>query len=148
MDEPSQSATPGAASQLAPVSVQSTPAHADRTAPDSAVPVIQPSKEENIRANTTPRDADTTIEVVLLIHGIRDFAEWEHKVSPILKEMPNKEVWALYYGRFDAVRFWFPIWTRDAPVRKLLWRIRAARIESTNAEIVGDRSQFRHLCNR
>jgi len=88
-----------------------------------------PRRESNAESQARPshstaNDKTTIKEVVLLIHGIRDFAEWQHKVSPILREIPEKEVWPLSYGRFDAVRFWFPIWTRDAPLNKLLWRIR------------------------
>jgi hypothetical protein len=79
---------------------------------------------------------DTTItEVVLLIHGIRDFAEWQDMVSTVLTEIPNIEVCPLKYGRFDAFRFWFPIWTRGAPVTKLLWRIREARDSFSNAKL-------------
>ena len=72
-------------------------------------------------------NASSTIqEVVLLIHGIRDFAEWQDMVATVLAEIPNIEVCPLKYGRFDAFRFWFPVWTRDSPVKNLLWRIRAA----------------------
>jgi hypothetical protein len=66
-------------------------------------------------------------EAVLLIHGIRDFAEWQHIVSSVLAEIPNINICPLKYGRFDAFRFWFPIWTREVPIKKLLWRIRAAQ---------------------
>jgi hypothetical protein len=84
-----------------------------------------------------PREpASSTIqEVVLLIHGIRDFAEWQHKVSPILKEISNKEVWPLSYGRFDALKFWFPLWTRRAPIRKILRRIRDAHARNPSAKL-------------
>jgi pimeloyl-ACP methyl ester carboxylesterase len=74
-----------------------------------------------------PNDKPNITEVVLLIHGIRDFAEWQDMVSTVLAEIPTTEICPLKYGRFDAFRFWFPIWTREAPVTKLLWRIRAAR---------------------
>jgi hypothetical protein len=35
----------------------------------------------------------------------------------------------------NAFRFWFPLWTRDAPVRNLLWRIRSARDRSSSAKM-------------
>jgi pimeloyl-ACP methyl ester carboxylesterase len=83
--------------------------------------------EEKIDADTSAKNGETTIkEVVLLIHGIRDFAEWEEMVSSILNEIPNIEIWPLKYGRFDALQFWFPIWTRRTPIKKLFWRIREA----------------------
>ena len=74
-------------------------------------------------------------EAVLLIHGIRDFAEWQDMVSNVLAEIPNTEIYPLKYGRFDAFRFWFPVWTREAPVRKLLWRIRSARDRFSTAKL-------------
>jgi pimeloyl-ACP methyl ester carboxylesterase len=79
--------------------------------------------EEVPTSNRTPN----VTEVVLLIHGIRDFAEWQDMVSTVLAEIPATEISPLKYGRFDAFRFWFPFWTREAPITKLLWRIRAAR---------------------
>jgi hypothetical protein len=48
-------------------------------------------------------------------------------VATVLSEIPNIEVCPLKYGRFDAFRFWFPLWTREAPVKNLLWRIRSAQ---------------------
>jgi pimeloyl-ACP methyl ester carboxylesterase len=77
----------------------------------------------------------TIEEVVLLIHGIRDFAEWQDVVAAVLSDIPNVEVCPLKYGRFDAFRFWFPIWTRDAPVKNLLWRIRSARDRFSTAKM-------------
>jgi hypothetical protein len=40
-------------------------------------------------------------------------------VSIILEEIPGTKVPPLSYGRFDAIRFWFPFGTREAPVKKL-----------------------------
>jgi GTPase SAR1 family protein/pimeloyl-ACP methyl ester carboxylesterase len=78
-------------------------------------------------APQAPTSPKTSIqEVVLLIHGIRDFAEWQDMVATVLSEIQNIEVCPLKYGRFDAFRFWFPLWTREAPVKNLLWRVRAA----------------------
>jgi hypothetical protein len=80
----------------------------------------------------------TIEEVVLLIHGIRDFAEWQDMVATVLSAIPNIEVCPLKYGRFDAFRFWFPLWTREAPVKNLLWRIRSAhdRFSPANMSVV------------
>jgi hypothetical protein len=66
-------------------------------------------------------------EAILLIHGIRDFAEWQSNVSDAFADVPNTRTIPLKYGRFDAFRFWFPFWTRRGPIDKLLWRIRDAR---------------------
>jgi hypothetical protein len=78
---------------------------------------------------------NTTEEVVLLIHGIRDFAEWQDLVAAVLSEIPNIKIFPLGYGRFDAFRFWFPFWTRETPVRKLLWKIREAREMYSRAKL-------------
>jgi hypothetical protein len=85
--------------------------------------------------NAAETDNADIKEVVLLVHGIRDFAEWEQKVSPILERIPYTRVPPLSYGRFDAFRFWFPIWTRETPVKKLLWRIRFARDKFPTAKL-------------
>jgi Leucine-rich repeat (LRR) protein len=62
-------------------------------------------------------DKSVLNEVMLLMHGIRDFGEWEQMVSSILEQIPGTKVPPLSYGRFDALRFSFPIWTREAPIK-------------------------------
>jgi hypothetical protein len=71
----------------------------------------------------------------LLIHGIRDFGEWQSMVSDALADLPDTRTIPLKYGRFDAFRFWFPFWTRRGPINKLLWRIRDARKQFPNSII-------------
>jgi hypothetical protein len=109
--------------------------------PKPAIVRTEPLKSSVGRQDTEGEERaaetdNTTIkEVVLLVHGIRDFAEWEQKVSPILERIPYTRVPPLSYGRFDAFRFWFPFWTREAPVKKLLWRIRSARDRFSTAKL-------------
>lgn len=105
-----ESSTPPAAG----LTTAANNSHTDYSAPVRDAPQISPK-------------TSTIQEVVLLIHGIRDFAEWQDMVATVLSEIPNIEICPLKYGRFDAFRFWFPIWTREAPVKNLLWRIRSAR---------------------
>jgi pimeloyl-ACP methyl ester carboxylesterase len=135
---PSQNSAPPAAGQLASANVESTTPAIDHSASDSAASVTRPFYAEP-RAKTgreiqAPDGEPTFQEAVLLIHGIRDFGEWEQMVSSILEE-PGTRVLPLSYGRFDAVRFWFPIWTRDAPVKKLLRRIRDAHVRFPKAKL-------------
>jgi hypothetical protein len=111
---PSQSNTPTVATPATPVDHASEPPLSGHS-----TLVGQAVLPKNGTPNVT--------EVVLLIHGIRDFAEWQDMVSTVLAEIPTTEISPLKYGRFDAFRFWFPFLTRQAPVTKLLWRIRAAR---------------------
>jgi hypothetical protein len=56
-------------------------------------------------------------------------------VSSILEETPGTRVPPLSYGRFDAIRFWFPFGTRKAPIKKLLRRIRDARVRFPKAKL-------------
>jgi hypothetical protein len=64
-------------------------------------------------------------EVVVLVHGIRTEAQWEEMVRNILQDPPRRVVVPLRYGKFDAVRFWFPLWTRSCQIRRILLRIQA-----------------------
>ena len=85
-------------------------------------------------------------------------------VATVLSEIPNIEVCPLKYGRFDALRFWFPIWTRDAttlhgrsldiPVVQDCQQVESLMAHSLRprqvfaGEDVRGRSQFWHLRNR
>jgi hypothetical protein len=64
-------------------------------------------------------------EVVVLIHGIRTEAPWEEMVRNILQDPPRRIVIPLRYGKFDALKFWFPLWTRSYQIRRILLRIQA-----------------------
>jgi hypothetical protein len=64
-------------------------------------------------------------EVVVLVHGIRTEAPWEEMVRDILEDSPRRVVVPLRYGRFDALRFWFPLWTRTREIRRILLRLQA-----------------------
>jgi hypothetical protein len=77
----------------------------------------------------------TISEAVLLVHGIRDFAEWQSIVSNALADLPRITIIPLKYGRFDALRFWCPLWTRRRPIKKLLWRMRDARTRSPTSKL-------------
>ena len=57
-----------------------------------------------------------TERVVILIHGIRTFANWQPMVTRVLEEIPGTRVVALQYGYFDAFRFWCPFFTRQFPI--------------------------------
>lgn len=97
---------------------------------------IEQLKTQRGSSQQAKSDAATaTKEVLLLIHGIRDFGEWEHMVADILEQTSGVKVHPLSYGRFDALRFWCPIWTRMLPIKKLLWRINAARSEYPSAKL-------------
>lgn len=57
-------------------------------------------------------DENRLEEVVFLIHGIRDRAQWQTRVQRILQEIPGVKVIPIKFGFLDGIRFWFPFWTR------------------------------------
>ena len=90
-------------------------------------PKVPPQKAVALNGNEKAAGSDVQQEVVLLIHGIRTQAEWQDMVADVLGQIPDALVWPLKYEFFDAVRFWFPLATRDRPIGEILWRIREAR---------------------
>ncbi len=65
-------------------------------------------------------------QIVLLIHGIRTQADWGPMVRSKLEIPGQVEVVPIKYGYFDALRFWFPFWTRHRPVEHVYTQIRVA----------------------
>lgn len=80
-------------------------------------------------ASGKPRPAikpSPSLQVVILIHGIRTEAEWAPMVQSML-EVPGKiKVIPIKYGYFDAFRFWFPFWTRNKPIEQVHVQIQVA----------------------
>ncbi len=73
--------------------------------------------------------------IVLLIHGIRTTAPWQEMLAEELNAIPGVKAIPLGFEYLDVVRFWFPFWTRDAPVYKLLGKIRLAKSDADQAAI-------------
>ena len=90
-------------------------------------PKVQPQEMTALKHHDEPINLDVKQELVLLIHGIRTQAEWQDMVTDVLGTIPNAIIWPLKYEFFDAVRFWFPLVTRDRPIREILWRIHEAK---------------------
>ena len=65
-------------------------------------------------------------QVVLLIHGIRTEADWGPMVRSKIEVPGQIEVIPIRYGYFDAIRFWFPFWTRNKPIERVYKEIRVA----------------------
>jgi len=62
--------------------------------------------------------------LVILIHGIRTHADWQHNMIKWLKaDGVSTIVVAPGYGYFDAFRFWFPFVFRRMPVKKVLRKL-------------------------
>ena len=64
-------------------------------------------------------DRERPEEVILLIHGIRTFGNWQAMVKRVLEEIPNALVVPIKFGYFDAFRFWFPLLTRNGPIKQV-----------------------------
>jgi hypothetical protein len=68
------------------------PPSSDHSTPvGEAVSPTEPQDEAGANIGA-PNIQPNITEVVLLIHGIRDFAEWQDMVATVLAEMPNIEV--------------------------------------------------------
>jgi tetratricopeptide (TPR) repeat protein len=65
-------------------------------------------------------------EVILLIHGIRDEAEWGENIAPVLEQLAGVRVFPLKFGFFDTIAFWFPLPLRLVPILHVQRRIRHA----------------------
>lgn len=61
-------------------------------------------------------------QVILLIHGIRTYAEWQPVTLRVLEEIPQTLVVPLKYEWFDAVRFWLPFLIGPKSLKKNIHR--------------------------
>jgi hypothetical protein len=77
-----------------------------------------------------PRQAN---HVIILVHGIRDFALWQEVVGKSLTQN-GLQIAATNYGRFDLIRFLVPIqYFRRKAIDEVLKQIRIAK-ETSGAE--------------
>ena len=56
--------------------------------------------------------------IVLVVHGIRDFGEWQQMVREEIEE-PGTIVIPIKFGYFNVLRFLIPFATRQAPLRRI-----------------------------
>jgi len=74
-------------------------------------------------------------EVILLVHGIRTFAEWQPMVKRVLEEIPNTQVTPIKYGFLDAIRFWSPLFWRNAAINDVRREIQNAKAGNPEARL-------------
>jgi pimeloyl-ACP methyl ester carboxylesterase len=74
--------------------------------------------------------------IVVLIHGIRTFAEWQDKVKNEFSQDLNITVIAIGYDYFDLLRFWCPWYFRNAPIRRVEQQLRNITSENSHAKLV------------
>ena len=74
-------------------------------------------------------------QVLVLIHGIRTQAEWQERFLGLIRKHTGIQVFPIKYGYFDALKFWFPIFTRRQAINRVLYELRDIRKRYTSAEI-------------
>lgn len=80
-----------------------------------------------------PQTART--DVVILVHGIRDFALWQNSVRSSLEEA-GFVVEATNYGRLNLIRFLLPFhWLRAYAIRAVAKQIRIVELRHPNKRI-------------
>jgi pimeloyl-ACP methyl ester carboxylesterase len=120
------------ASEQPPVTESSATATAGSGSPpitaSPSPPGLSPSTSASSEPGTAPPAAEDFdgFQVVLLIHGIRTMADWGPMVRSKLEVPGQIEVIPIKYGYFDALRFWFPFWTRNKPIERVYTQIRVA----------------------
>jgi pimeloyl-ACP methyl ester carboxylesterase len=98
----------------------------------NAMPLLDAVRQlelpEAVSGSRSPRKGDTVgeFQVVLLVHGIRTHADWAPMVKSMLEAPGRIEVIPIKYGYFDVFRFWFPLWTRKAPIERVWKEFRVA----------------------
>lgn len=70
------------------------------------------------------REDRGSIHLVVLIHGIRDFGEWEDSVKRVLKGIPGIKVVPLGYEYYDPLRFLVPALFQRGPQRTIAMNIK------------------------
>ena len=80
-------------------------------------------------------DIKPSRRLVLLVHGIRTRAEWQSMVKDALEGEATKVV-PIKYGRLDLIRFWFPIFTRNGPIRDTETKIGRAIFDHPGHEVI------------
>jgi len=75
-----------------------------------------------------------TSHYVVLVHGIRTHATWAEMVAGLLSKNGLIPV-PVRYGYLDALQFWCPLFTRRAPIKRVLRELRDLRAEYPTADI-------------
>lgn len=75
-------------------------------------------------------------KVIVLIHGIRTFAEWFDLLKSEIENNSDTSVYFIKYGFFDALRFWFPLFTRSGVINHVKRELRNIRNEHRTADLI------------
>ncbi|MBA3944259.1 MAG: hypothetical protein H0X37_06800 [Herpetosiphonaceae bacterium] len=88
---------------------------------DKAVPELETSNI--VAAGST----ETRRQVVLLLHGIRTQGDWQEMVVEHLEEGDSIIVLPIRFEYLDLLKFWFPFFTRERAIRRVLREVRTAK---------------------
>jgi pimeloyl-ACP methyl ester carboxylesterase len=116
---------------------------------DSHLPYIQ-SKLREIKDSKQRNIAEILIQigikigynshqpsnVIVLIHGIRTFAEWFELIEKEIEACCDANVYFIKYGYLDAFRFWFPIGTRSSAINHAKRELRSIRDKHRTDDLV------------
>ncbi|QNB10309.1 alpha/beta hydrolase [Paraburkholderia tropica] len=73
--------------------------------------------------------------VVVLVHGIRTYAEWQERLAAHLTEAGFQHVYPIGYGFFDALRFLSPFFTRQQPIDRVTREIRTIKAKHGDVDV-------------
>lgn len=73
--------------------------------------------------------------IVVLIHGIRTYAQWQELLKSELESNDTK-TYTIGYGYFDAFRFWFPFVFRRFPINKVKQQLRNIQTKHPKDKII------------
>jgi hypothetical protein len=129
LDRPTKWATD--AGLLERLKNNSNPVNAERD------PSISPaSPPDRVRASSVES------QVVILVHGIRDYALWQNSIRSTLERAGFKAE-PTNYDRFNLIKFLLPIWFFRRQAIEEVWKqIRIIAHNNPNTPIFGDCAQF------
>jgi hypothetical protein len=82
---------------------------------------------------STPEGRAKVAHLLIMVHGIRDFGQWQTELKSVLPASGIATV-SIWYGYFDLFRFLFPFsWFRSAAIDKVARRVREAQKLYPNA---------------
>lgn len=73
--------------------------------------------------------------VIVLVHGIRTYAEWQERLAGVLADKGYELVYPIGYGFFDVLSFLCPLFTRRKPIERVLRELRAIKTKHRDADI-------------
>jgi nucleoside phosphorylase len=82
-----------------------------------------------------PSGTSRVTEAIVLVHGIRTFANWYPTVKRVLEDTPGTFVIPIKFGYVDTFRFWCPLFTRSIPINDVRREIQNVQREHPDAAI-------------